>query len=200
PEIIGVNGWCNNSAIITDGSEKIDLTCYEKVLVMFQTTFLNELVASSLRNLLTYNVKMLEIFNTICYTTIDRQNYANFVSICSDIVYVVGDRQSSNTNKLFEIAHKYNKNTFWIDDIEDFQFDFSHIEKVGVISGASTPKELIEEVLERMEQAKENVEVVEVTEDVIAEASANTEVVEKVVTTEVVDKHENTTVSVEDTN
>ena len=44
PEIVGVNGWCGDSAIITDGTEKVDLSAFDKVLVMFQTTF-NHLLA-----------------------------------------------------------------------------------------------------------------------------------------------------------
>ena len=119
PEIVGINGWCGNSAIVTDGSEVLDLNCYEKVLVMFQTTFDIEKYKKSLQNLLTDNVKTLEIFDTICYTTVDRQNYAHFVAQQSDLVVVVGDRHSSNTNKLFDIASRYCKHVRWVSCADD---------------------------------------------------------------------------------
>lgn len=164
PEIVGINGWCGNSAIVTDGSEVLDLNCYEKVLVMFQTTFDIEKYKKSLQNLLTDNVKTLEIFDTICYTTVDRQNYAHFVAQQSDLVVVVGDRHSSNTNKLFDIASRYCKHVRWVSCADDACFDLSEFKKISFISGASTPAELMEGVLSRMsENAKETVEVTTVT-------------------------------------
>jgi 4-hydroxy-3-methylbut-2-enyl diphosphate reductase len=178
PEIIGINGWCNNSAIITDGTEKIDLNHYEKVLVLFQTTFENAKIEKSLQNLSTECVKTLEIFNTICYTTIDRQNYAHLACKLADLVVIIGDRNSSNTTKLFEVAKSCNKETLWVDSVNVCNIDLSKYKNVSFITGASAPKELIEGVLERMcEIAKENVEVVNVEgtakKDPMAEAVAN---------------------------
>ena len=43
PEIVGVNGWCNNSAIVFDGKSKLSIDNSDKVLIMFQTTFDNRL-------------------------------------------------------------------------------------------------------------------------------------------------------------
>lgn len=176
PEIVGINGWCNNSAIITDGNEKIDLSCYEKVLVLFQTTFESAKIEKSLQNLSTECVKTLEIFNTICYTTIDRQNYAHLACKLADLVVIIGDKNSSNTNKLFEVAKSCNKETLWVDSVNVCNVDLSKYKNVSFITGASAPKELIEGVLERMcEIAKENVEVVSVEtakKDLMAEAVA----------------------------
>ncbi len=173
PEIVGINGWCNNTAIITDGTSKIDLNNYEKVLVMFQTTFESGKVEKSLQNLSTECVKTLEIFNTICYTTIDRQNYAHLASKLADLVVIVGDKNSSNTNKLFNVANSYKKDILWVDNVDACKCDLSKYKNVSFISGASTPKELIEGVLERMcEIAKENVEVVTAQKDLMAEAVA----------------------------
>ena len=65
PEIVGINGWCNNTAIIFDGKGKLCLKGYEKVLIMFQTTFDTRFYEKSLQNISTDGVKTLEIFNTI---------------------------------------------------------------------------------------------------------------------------------------
>ncbi|MBE5749083.1 MAG: 4-hydroxy-3-methylbut-2-enyl diphosphate reductase, partial [Clostridiales bacterium] len=97
PEIIGVNGWCDNSAIITDGSKKIDLTAFDKVFVLFQTTFNVEKVEKAIENLVKDNNKILEIFNTICYTTTERQKSAAQIASQCDSVIVVGGKNSSNT-------------------------------------------------------------------------------------------------------
>jgi len=158
PEIIGVNGWCDNRAIITDGSEKIYLMSYEKVFVMFQTTYNVEKVQKAIQNLIVDDKKILEIFNTICYTTTERQKYAAQVASQCDSVIVVGGKNSSNTRRLAEICAELCKNVVSIESVEElFGFDFSSTENLGIIAGASTPSELIEEVLAKMaEQTKDN--------------------------------------------
>ncbi len=147
PEIIGVNGWCNNTAIIYDGTGQIDISSYEKVLIMVQTTFDTAKYENCLENLLSQGVKTLEIINTICYTTIDRQNYAHFVAKQSDLVVVIGNTNSSNTRKLYDIANMHCNNVVWISDNSVPNIDLSKFQKIGFISGASTPSELIEGVI-----------------------------------------------------
>ncbi|MCM1043764.1 MAG: 4-hydroxy-3-methylbut-2-enyl diphosphate reductase [Corallococcus sp.] len=160
PEIVGINGWCNNTAILTDGKTKLHVGNCEKAVIMFQTTFDSALYQKSLQNILIDNVKTLEIFNTICYTTIDRQNYAHFVVPKSDLVVIVGDRNSSNTMKLYDVAVKYGKDVLLLSDLNVPDVDLSKYNIISFISGASTPKELMEGVLERMSEiAKENVEI-----------------------------------------
>ena len=158
PEIIGVNGWCDNSAIITDGSKKIDLTMFDKVFVLFQTTFNVEKVETAIENLVKDNNKILEIFNTICYTTTERQKSAAQIASQCDSVIVVGGKNSSNTRRLAEICSRLCKQVASIERADELKnFDFSHTENIGIIAGASTPSELIEEVLAKMaEQTKDN--------------------------------------------
>lgn len=165
PEIIGINGWCNNSAIILDGNSKCDLTGFEKVLVMFQTTFNHTLVEKSLANLLTDGVKTLVVFNTICYTTIGRQNFAENIPKKCDYTVVVGDKLSSNGNKLFDIAKNGCENVVFAENASEIP-NLSNFEKICLIAGASTPLELMEEVLSKMfAEAKDNAQVVEVNEE-----------------------------------
>lgn len=158
PEIIGVNGWCDNSAIITDGSKKLDLKSFDKVFVLFQTTYNVEKVQKAIENLDKDNNKILEIFNTICYTTTERQKYAAQVASQCDSVIVVGGKNSSNTRRLAEICADLCKNVVSIERVDELKnFDFSYTENLGIIAGASTPSELIEEVLAIMaEQTKDN--------------------------------------------
>lgn len=158
PEIVGVNGWCGNSAIITDGSEKLDLSRFDKVFVMFQTTFNAQKVSRAVENLDKDNVKTLEIFNTICYTTTERQKNAADIALQCDSVIVVGGKSSSNTGRLAEICGNVCKHTVCVESADELSdFDFSFTENLGIIAGASTPRELIEEVLAKMaEQTKDN--------------------------------------------
>ena len=56
PEIVGINGWCNNTALVFDGKSVLDVKGHEKVLVMFQTTFDTRFFEKSLKNLLSEGV------------------------------------------------------------------------------------------------------------------------------------------------
>ena len=184
PEIKGINGWCNNSAIITDGKTPVDAGKCDKALVMFQTTFDTRFFEKSLQNILSDGVKTLEIFNTICYTTTVRQNYARKLSEKCDLAIVVGDRNSSNTKRLFDIASQ-NCKTVWTDG-ERVEIDLENCRNVCFVSGASTPTELIKGVFERMiEETKDTAVVTAVSDE-------NVEIAPEVVASEdkVMDKDE----------
>lgn len=175
PEIQGINGWCQNTAIVWDGKGTLRISECDKVLVLFQTTFDTRLFEKTLQNILTDGVKTLEIFNTICYTTTQRQYYAQMLSKQCDLAIVVGDKHSSNTNRLVQIASQ-NCQTVLCDGANVRDIDLNNKRNVCIISGASTPTELIKGVLERMvDSAKETVAV----ETVDAEATAAQTVAEE---------------------
>lgn len=186
PEIKGINGWCENKAVVFDGKSKITLPPCEKALVMFQTTFDTSNFEKSLQNISSNCVKTLEIFNTICYTTTQRQYYAQMLSKRCDLAIVVGDKKSSNTKRLWEITSKNCKSVLCDgSNVEDI--DLNNCGNVCLVSGASTPTELIKGVLERMvENAKDAVAV---------ETAVSEEVVDnnEVVATEVVSEDSHTT-------
>lgn len=167
PEIKGINGWCDNSAIITDGKTPVSLEGHEKVLIMFQTTYDTRFFEKSLQNISTDSVKTLEIFNTICYTTTVRQNYARILSQKCDLCLVVGDANSSNTKRLFDIASANTRTILTDGSIEGI--NLTETRNVGFISGASTPTELIKGVFERM---------IEETKDTAVETAVSDEQVE----------------------
>ena len=161
PEVVGINGWCNNSAMVTNGQNKVDLSNYENVAVVFQSTFLESNVEKSLQNLVQDGVKSLVIFNTICYTTTRREKSAKDLAEKCDLTILIGDKKSSNTNKLFRVVNQVCSNVVWTDDGKIDEKIFLDKKNVCIISGTSAPQELIEEVLVRMENgAKEKVEVV----------------------------------------
>lgn len=162
PEIIGINGWCENSAVTSEGGNvEIDA---EKVLVLFQTTFLKEKISECIKNINAKHVKTLEVFNSICYTTVDRQSFVNYASSVSDVLVVVGDKRSSNTNKLEETAKKKGIKCVRIESPDEINYsDFINCKSISIIAGASTPRELVKEVLSVM-VANEKNDLVEVIE------------------------------------
>lgn len=148
PEVIGINGWCNNEAIIFDEIPyNITFDNSIKYYCVVQTTFSVE----KYEKIIKYLINILNIFefdNTICYTTKERQKEAELLSKISDSMIVIGDKKSSNTEKLFKIVSKYCKNSYFISNLNDLKKikNINKIKNLGITAGASTPNELIEEV------------------------------------------------------
>ena len=152
PEVIGINGWCNNEAIITKNGEFVDKVP-NKVCVVSQTTEKQENWTRTITNL-SSNIKELLAFNTICAATEVRQKSVQELSNESDLMIVVGGKNSSNTTKLYEIARKNCKNTIHIENCNELTEDIvfnENFKLVGITAGASTPDWIINEVIGIME-------------------------------------------------
>ena len=101
-----------------------------------------------------------KIFGTICSVTEERQNRARELAARCDGIVVVGGRQSANTKKLFEICREKCGNTVWIVEASELDASrFATSQHVGIVAGASTPSEEIQEVYKTMSEIiKENFE------------------------------------------
>ena len=152
PEVIGINGWCNNEAIITKDGEFINKVP-NKVCVVSQTTEKKENWTRTIKNL-SLNTKELLAFNTICAATEVRQKSVQELSSESDLMIVVGGKNSSNTTKLYEIARKNCSNTIHIENCNELTEDIvfnENFKLIGITAGASTPDWIINEVIGIME-------------------------------------------------
>ena len=154
PEVVGINGWCENTAIILcsiEEAEKLD-SDEKKVCVVAQTTITNE-KWENINEILKKKFENIIKFDTICSATSRRQNEAESISRKVDIMLVLGSSNSSNTQKLFEICKKYCSNTHYIETSGDIPpVDIKTIKKIGITAGASTPEWVIKEVLLKMEE------------------------------------------------
>ena len=113
---------------------------------MAQTTFNNnkfkELVEIIQKK--GYNINVL---NTICNATEERQTEARRIAGEVDAMIVIGGRHSSNTQKLFEICKNECENTYYVQTYKDLDLsEFNSVDNVGITAGASTPNNIIEEV------------------------------------------------------
>ncbi len=158
PEVIGINGWCGNNAIIVEDpgdTENIEPTD-RKACVVAQTTITEE-KWENINKALDKKYKNIERFNTICNATSDRQNEAAEIAKKADIMFIIGGKNSSNTQKLFEISSKYCAETYKIETSGDLPSVNIKNKIIGVTAGASTPEWIIKEVVKRMtELNKEN--------------------------------------------
>lgn len=165
PEVIGINGWCDNNAIVLnniDEAKKIkDLT---NICVVSQTTnrvsLFNDIV-----EVLKSNNENLQVFNTICNATSERQNSAFELSKKVDAMIIIGGYHSSNTNKLVEISRMNCRNIYHIETKEELPLDeLKKFNIIGITAGASTPDWIIEEVILTMNNEM-NMEMLEAIEN-----------------------------------
>lgn len=154
PEVIGINGWCKDSAIIfkdMDDVLKYDFDYDKSYVVVSQTTMNEENFEKIIEYLESLNLE-LDIKNTICSATRVRQQSARELSYKVDVMVVIGGKHSSNTQKLVNIC-KERGNTVSIETREDlYDVDFSNYETIGVTAGASTPDWIIHEAIEYLEK------------------------------------------------
>ena len=159
PEVVGICGWCIGSyTVIRTKQDALDFVPPESknVCIVSQTTFnynkfkdLVEILRKKRYDNTVLNI--LNILNTICNATEERQREAKSIAGEVDTMLVVGGRHSSNTQKLFEICKKECGNTYYIQtpvDLDSEMFQCSSY--VGITAGASTPKKIIEEVQEHV--------------------------------------------------
>lgn len=152
PEIIAMESFLNNGIIVSDETEAKNIKVDNKLYVVSQTT--NRLdYFYDIANKLEENNDSVVIENTICKATENRQKAAKSLAEEVDCMIVVGGFNSSNTNKLYQVASLYCKNVFRIETVKDLPLQkLSKFKKVGIIAGASTPDKIIEEVVSSMDE------------------------------------------------
>ena len=157
PEVIGLNGWCDNTAFIfSSETDDFSILPEKECCIVAQTTYSKEKFEKIIKNLNNKRGKTVEVFETICYTTIGRQNEASELAKKCDAVLVIGGLNSSNTNKLYDICAKHCPNVFRLSSAAEFQYKtIKRFKKVGIVTGASTPNAQTQEVLSKMEMETE---------------------------------------------
>ncbi len=162
PEVIGINGWCENKAVIIATPQEAEaVTVAPPFCVVAQTTFRIEAWKKIIEILKNYCTDAV-IFDTICHATELRQNSAAKLAEQVDAMMVIGGRGSSNTAKLYEICRQICKQTYYIERLEDLPTDLvGRGIGIGITAGASTPAWIIKEVANIMAEEKEILESAE---------------------------------------
>ena len=163
PEVKGIRGWAGENAAIIQNAEEIEENSIiiekffskqeissknpeKKACVVAQTTF-NYNKFQDLVEIISEKSYDIIVLNTICNATKERQMEARRIAEEVDAMIVIGDKHSSNTQKLFEICAKACKDTYYIQTLDDLNLNqLGSVETVGITAGASTPNKIIEEV------------------------------------------------------
>ena len=149
PEVQGIKGWSKTEVTIIKTEEEakeFELSYNADICIVSQTTFnynkfkyLVEIISKK-----SYNIHVL---NTICNATKERQTEAASIADGVEAMIVIGDKHSSNTQKLFEICKSACEDTYYIQTLDDLDMNqLKSVKTVGITAGASTPNNIIEEV------------------------------------------------------
>ena len=150
PEVQGIRGWAGEQVTVVqtqEDAERFELPDKDqKVCIVAQTTF-NYNKFKELVEIISKKRYDIVVLNTICNATKERQTEARQIAARVDAIVVIGDKRSSNTQKLFEICKEECLNTYYIQTLDDLDINqLRSVESVGITAGASTPNKIIEEV------------------------------------------------------
>ena len=149
PEVEGIKGWCFSKTTVINKEEDLDdffKNAGDKICIVSQTTF-NYKKFNYLVEIICKKLYDIIVVNTICNATNERQLEARKVAKSVDTMIVIGGKSSSNTQKLYEICKEECKNTYYVQTVHDLQdLKLLPSNKIGITAGASTPKNIIEEV------------------------------------------------------
>ncbi len=151
PEVLAMASRCGDRIhIVSTEQEAREISGVQRIYVISQTTNRREYY----ENIVAALDPSLEILveDTICNATTVRQRECEELAQESDVMIVIGGKNSSNSKKLYEIAKKHCKNSFFIERIDDLTLQSAvKFNTIGVTAGASTPDWIIEEVVKVMD-------------------------------------------------
>ena len=157
PEVIGLNGVCENNAIIIKTKEEIDtIELKEKNVIFSQTTMdksefkvIVDLINEKAKNSDSFHEIEVLVKDTICRSVSDRESLLRSFSENNEVVLFVSGKSSSNGKVLFEICKKANNNSYFIERAEEINENWIDGKKtIGITGATSTPKWLMEEIKE----------------------------------------------------
>lgn len=183
PEVVGIvgNSKSQHTYVVNSAeclTKLLDSTPSEikigpEWLLVSQTTFSVDEFAR-IKNILQDTIAKTTIFDTICYTTACRQKETEDLAKNSDLFFVIGSENSSNTAKLVDVAKRFCRKTYLIQRpaqvsklLKDQE---THDLRIGITAGASTPVRMIREVIQLMsDQAVLSNQEAEVNNDQVKE-------------------------------
>ena len=149
-EVVGIAAHVKDPIIISCVDEAKELRKMKRAGVVSQSTQMIENVQEIL-NVLSEKVYDLRFVNTICFPTRRNHDQIKKLSNICDLMIVIGSFTSANSKRLTQLSLERNKNSFQVtcaDDIDELWFD--GVESVGISAGASTPDNLIEDVIAKV--------------------------------------------------
>jgi 4-hydroxy-3-methylbut-2-enyl diphosphate reductase len=148
PEIKGLIGYSQKKGIIVENEDQARKLPYKKKRAVLAQSTQDLSLFKKIASILIEKTKELKVYNTICLSTQTRQRSTSELASRVDTLFIVGGKNSSNTNKLFHISKSILANTHFVESAEEIKLEMlNKAKKIGISGGASTPPEAIEEVV-----------------------------------------------------
>ncbi len=150
PEVKAHLGYADYKAYVVNSVEEARKIAGDKIGVISQTTQSIERFSMVVAEL-SKHTKELKVYNTICDATEKRQKSAMQLAKISDIMIVIGGKNSANTRKLYEICKQYCRRVYHIETEDEIDVKwFTDNDRIGITAGASTPSYMIDRVYNKI--------------------------------------------------
>lgn len=167
PEIQGLLGYSRGKAQVIENEEQARALPYRKKrMVLAQSTQDAELFARIVA-ILVEKTSELSVYNTICESTRVRQEATAELARQVEALIIIGGRNSSNTNKLYQISRRLLPRTYFIESPEEITPEMLEgVTRIGLSGGASTPPEVIKKTVTAINNSfKQNLHQEKVTHE-----------------------------------
>jgi len=158
PEVKGVKSYSTNqnrTFVVLDVEELKNIKLHEKISIVAQTT---RKVSEFLKlvDYLVTNYKEVRVFNTICNATFENQDAVRELAKKSNVMVIIGGKNSSNTKQLYLISKQFCNDSYLIENEDELNKSwFKNKNLCGVSAGASTPEWLIQNIIKKIKQIKD---------------------------------------------
>lgn len=168
PEVEGTAGRVEGGHVhviyTEDEAKSVTVQDPDKVVFVTQTTLSQDDLKGIKTVLFERFPKIKGQTSNICFATENRQNAVRQLASISDIVFVVGSKNSSNSNRLREVANREGCEAYLIDDYNDIDEQwFEGKQKVGITAGASAPERLVQGVLQWLSEKYDDISIEEMS-------------------------------------
>ena len=151
PEVVAIQGHAPTAVVVSDIEEVLRLDLSGRVALLAQTTFSPDAFRRMAAELVARDIQEVRVINTICAATVERQRAAAHLAGRVEVMFVIGGRNSANTNRLAELCAAKGVETHHVEQADEVKAE--HLRgrrRVGVAAGASTPQWIIDAACERI--------------------------------------------------
>ena len=155
-EVTGIRGHLNKSLVIENKLQAQNAVLKRKKTALICQSTQNIDNAAAILEKLAKKTDRLLFLNTICSATRNRQKEVKKTAQDNEAVIIVGSKKSANTKRLYQVAKKINKNSFWVQTENDIATkEFKKFSSIGIIGGASTPSQILNKIYYKLKQAND---------------------------------------------
>lgn len=154
PEIKGLIGFSQERGIIVENETQVKHLPHKKKRAVLAQSTQDLYIFGKIVTALIEKTEELSVYNTICHSTQTRQKSTSELASQVDTLFIVGGKNSSNTQKLYQISRRILPKTYFVENAEQITPEMlKRAKKIGISGGASTPHEAIQEAVEKIKNS-----------------------------------------------